>query len=446
MGGNGPSRNVQATSIDVADGAQLHWATPLRPPALSQVGGKFMKRCLLVLAVLWVSELARAEFTASEKAELAELTQARLGLYLGIHFLSQAVPSAASRAAYHDALLITEQAAWECYAALAYLLGSTLETFPSRAQQVDAARIQLTSCVSDLDSAALAVQPFSQDASDVLRVAWNGVNGFDQSLSFDDPRPASYPRLVGPHGDYDFALRVNTHAGQYFHEVLFDAIRFYGTVRRWPNSANAHFARALSNGAAALAAHARAYSMDAEIVLTDDAEAINIDQANGSGLRGFDFFRLVRETTHELNGGFADTPVTFAGQTVPEGVPLFLYGFQDAFALVIASCAGVNNTSEISRWWNGGGAARSMDPDGNAYQFFTDLADAWRGIDTWGMAAFNFFHEIPAPPSGGLTCGPGTRREGNQCVAAPASCPTFVAEMVLLNPTTAEARCVAMNP
>lgn len=81
-----------------------------------------------------------------------------------------------------------------------------------------------------------------------------------------------------------------------------------------------------------------------------------------------------------------------------------------------------------------------------------DHMDSWKDMDVYLGALFLFFVDAPLPPGGGsnggggVVCGQGTHEKDGQCVPDPVSCPQFIAEQVLLDGVTAEARCVEVSP
>ena len=174
-----------------------------------------------VLLLLLLASPAAAEFTTSEKASVHNLL---LGVNLIRSGLQEQV-AAKQYGGYYTAW----QAAVDCHDALGYVLGTQIK-------QGDAARTELASaprsswlvrawisldrCANGLATAQMEAtgitNKYGQARTFVLAFPRGGLSPLYQS-----PKPASWPKVIGPHGDYDYAQEDAWFAVKYAHDSLY---------------------------------------------------------------------------------------------------------------------------------------------------------------------------------------------------------------------------------
>ncbi len=175
-------------------------------------------------AVLLGPSCAFSEFTPIEKANIHNLV---LNINL-IRSGMQDLDMAQSYGGYYTAW----QAAVDCHTAFGYLLGTqilqgeqsraTLAARP-RSEWLGLAWHYLDRCISGADTAqteaGYLTTKFGQ-AKTQLQQFPRGTSGGPVML-YLDPKPASYPNVVGPHGNYDFAQEYLWFAAKYAQDVTY---------------------------------------------------------------------------------------------------------------------------------------------------------------------------------------------------------------------------------
>jgi hypothetical protein len=188
----------------------------------------------LVLALIFMAAPAAAEFTADEKANVHNLI-------LGVNLIRSGLRdqiAAESWGGYATAW----QATVDCHDALGYLFGTQIKQGAQARSQLAAtprsgwlalAWKSLDRCITELDSAQAqawaATNKYVQARIIIAafpRGATAPMNGPIASAkaapaAYQNPKPASYPKVIGPHGDYDFAQEHLWFAVKYVHDSLY---------------------------------------------------------------------------------------------------------------------------------------------------------------------------------------------------------------------------------
>lgn len=383
-------------------------------------------RYLPIIAALLISTTASA-FTDAEKAELVKFHEGRLAIANALHRASVLLVNGRSdtdRTRTYDILR-------HLHSALRYTKGAHERllhepgTATSRVDEVAEGFNFLANAIAVMNAAKEAAEPWQDDEQLAISMvyldeatAW--FNSMDRSLGYLDWRVSAFPRVIGPHGDYENSLNALNGSGHYLQRSLGDAVRFYGTVEVWPTEANEGFQTAIASWAQAHRDHIRTRGLDAEIILDDDRAVIEADTAASSGLRPFGFFRALL-TFEYIFGHAGEDVLTFTGRKVKSGVRSSLIDIQAGMTLAMNQVMRVNTNAEMAHHMEDGTQTLGT--------FYLDFSDFWSRMDTLGVAWMVFFHEIPAPPPGGpgpcptcppvVTCGTGTVLQGSECVRRP---------------------------
>jgi hypothetical protein len=185
----------------------------------------------LVLALITMTAApAAAEFTSTEKAHVHNLI-------LGVNLIRSGLQdqiAAESWAGYGTAW----QAAVDCHDALGYLFGTQIKQGSAARQELAAmprsgwlarAWSSLDRCIVGLDSAKskdnAGTTKYRQARNTIASFprtgsAANGPGGM-ATVAYQNPKPVSYPKVIGPHGDYDFAQEDLWFAIKYAHDALY---------------------------------------------------------------------------------------------------------------------------------------------------------------------------------------------------------------------------------
>jgi hypothetical protein len=228
---------------------------------------------------------------------------------------------------------------------------------------------------------------------------------FDETLGYLDPLPASFPRIIGPHGDHELGQGSMEHFVQYVLHTTFDALNFWRETDVGALPAVKDFFRV---NARALQASYRAWGMTAEIVLPDDHKRILQDQEASSGIRSYGFHReiLVLEYLYAGRG-----LRVHSGRKTVDSSRTFIRSFGDAFTQMVGGLVLRNPSQALAQFTGRHGAISNTGPNGWAAEFYFDFSDFWNSLDAYAYDAMGFFHAIPAPP-----CAPGTHAENGFCV------------------------------
>jgi len=189
----------------------------------------------LVLALTLIATPAAAEFTANEKTNVRSLI-------LGVNLIRSGLQdqiAAESLSGYATAW----QAVVDCHDALGYLFGTQIKQGEQARSKLAAtprsgwlalAWKSLDRCIAGLDSAQaqawaatnkyaqarITIAAFPRGGSGALRPGPPAPFAATPAL-YQNPKPASHPHVIGPHGDYDFAQENLWFAIKYAHDSLY---------------------------------------------------------------------------------------------------------------------------------------------------------------------------------------------------------------------------------
>lgn len=443
-----------------------------------------MRIIMGTIAMLLATTVVFAEFTAPEKAELVKLRTARNeqgGATVSLADDFRDFGTEANRPALFTAMLAGVTSEHACHQAIRHLTGAAPSMPPSftdltRDGVVQRGRNYVAACETATNAFATALTSlgFVRSVSSGNRLmSVVNLETFDQSLAFTDPLPLAYPRVVGPHGDYDKSLAQLQGADLKFLNARKAAILWYGRAPLWPVEAKFGLREVLRYGSDFNGLTSRVLLMHAGVVVFPESAAIEQDRAAGSGIRSAEFFRLALEAEINSNPDGGNVNRSFSGRGM-------FAGANGLLAVVVASFGSLEHGYDRGLWLATQGATPAVtaeaaasrmmisgyQPGGNvaafsdisnlqsgwSQQIADDVAHGWEFSQAFDFWVIDFFFAIPAPP-----CGPGTRPENGQCVPdspgacptgqtcqpPPAVCPVFDPALVLLNSTTAEARCVS---
>ena len=215
------------------------------------------------------------------------------------------------------------------------------------------------------------------------------VSSIDRTLPYADPFPAAYPRVLGPHGDYDLAQSLAALARKYADEAVTSVVQFMtrpGNTAYWPVSANPDMATMILRSLQLAVRWTRVMAMTAGVVLPEDEAKIQADTAAANGIRPEPFFKFLY--SHELaltgDGNFN----TFSGRAVGDGIPHLLNEILTATGNIFAAFAPVCPDDQLTRQLTG------------AANYMGDIGKTWRSTDEWSIVNLAFINPIPRLPVG----------------------------------------------
>lgn len=450
----------------------------------------------LLSALIVVAATASAQpFTAEEEAELFKIYTAHVEVgsaQTGLSNVYRDNLTTASRAAIGLAMVAGWDAQFDCAQAHRHLLGIAPAEAPAFGTQTIEQLVQRG--VDYALSCDAKVADFANKLRAIgVQAATNFGNRLDQtvnletfrSLPFEDNTPESYPNLVGPHGDYPHAAESLLASNIRFLEASkSDVVWFQRAPGPWPTTEDATaplppstdpgYALALQRrygasglisglreintyGPAFVSLTARGTLIEAGVESPFDTAQINTDETAGSGIRTREFFvtPYVSELINNPKGtgfflNFAQRPMQAGAngnfEVVHDGQGMMLSGWLDWQEYL--AMAGVIDWQTAAQRMSLMGKARA---GAVPYSQIHLMTQGWmRNANTfWGLAwedsqAYNFFvtpffhaPPLPPPPNGcpaGQTCQPPD--------PPPPQCSVFDAQMVLVDNTHAEARCV----
>lgn len=211
------------------------------------------------------------------------------------------------------------------------------------------------------------------------------LNTVDRSLSYANPFPSSYPRIIGPHGHYEMAQANVLLSIKYLADTY---MRVGGAMNQnpWPNTARANFMMGSVIEKVAMSMHLwnRILAMQGEVVLPEDQASAEFDFEASSRLRPPSFF--LAQIAHEL--AMTKEPFTaFSGREVPRGLAAHYRDILTATPIILAEVGPSHQEFLIKELELAGGI------------FFTQSIQ-WSALDHWSMANLGFFFDIPAAPGG----------------------------------------------
>ena len=235
----------------------------------------------------------------------------------------------------------------------------------------------------------LSKEPPLANAIPIVQQVIAVLQSIDRTLPYASPFPAAYPRILGPHGDYDSAQSVAALARKYADEAITSVTQFMtrpGNNAYWPVAANPDLGLMLMRSLQVAVRWTRVMAMTAGVVLPDDEAIIQADTAAGAGIRPEPFFRFLY--SHELaitgDGGFN----TFSGRSVGDGTPHFLNDILASTGRIFAAFLPVCPDDQLSKQLTG------------PANFMGDLGKTWRSTDSWSLLNLAFINAIPPLPVG----------------------------------------------
>ena len=238
---------------------------------------------------------------------------------------------------------------------------------------------------------ALNVLQELQPAKTYVQQAQALIASVNRNLTYASPFPASYPHIIGPHGDYDLAQSMAILSAKYISEASTGLSYFFfqpGTPDIWKPSSNIFLADLMRAQSAGTAMWTRVMGLTAAVVLPQDQSDIEADVANGSGIRPPSFFRALVQ--HGLAMATLIGVVNFSGREFKNGVSAQLANILNiGFNIIADLIDGVVPDPRIIGQLRG------------AANFVGDTVNSWMALDRWSNANLQFFHEIPAAPTTG---------------------------------------------
>lgn len=237
--------------------------------------------------------------------------------------------------------------------------------------------------------ARLTKYPEMADAKKDADAAKALFDSFDWTMPYASPFPAGYPKVVGPHGDYDTAQAMIIQTRKYIQEA--GGVNTYAPAfsAKWSPDINPYFAQQVKSQCIIIDRQIRIMGLNANIECADDTKTIDAMTAAGSGIRTREFFSTVLTGTLFRDDLFVKD---FRGATTQTGAAAAFRDLITAAARVKGYVAQVNGTTDqlITTLTKGGG-------------FFFDITISWVSLDAWMARIFMFIHEISKPPAGQAT-------------------------------------------
>jgi hypothetical protein len=174
----------------------------------------------VALVLVWLGAApTAAEFSDAEKTNVHELVLSMNLVQSGI----QDMVATGQYAGYWTALTAAE----DCRNALGHLLGTQIKqgaadraalAAKTRAQVLADAWYYLDRCITGAGAAytASGFTRFDQARLGLVAFPRSGLGG----PLYQSPKPATWPKVIGPHGDYDFAQEDAWFAVKYVHDSM----------------------------------------------------------------------------------------------------------------------------------------------------------------------------------------------------------------------------------
>jgi hypothetical protein len=254
-----------------------------------------------------------------------------------------------------------------------------------RAIELPRAWAQLDGVIRTLQDSVMRLKrtPEFVSASEDFNATIAILQSIDRTLPYAEPFPVSYPRIVGPHGDYDKAQANVALSVKYLIE---SCSKMLGTFLRpdWPNTAKANrsYGRIVANLVKSLVMWNRVMCLQADVVLPEDQAAAEHDFEASTRLRPPSFFRAV--IAHQLV--MARVPLkSIFGRHIPVGGAGFFRDILGHWRIVLAQLGRVNPEFLLT----------DLEADGGS---LATMPIFWSALDDWSLSNFDFFHEIPPIP------------------------------------------------
>ena len=208
-----------------------------------------MKILAAMILTLVLALPASAEFTAAEKTQINNLRVAGIAnlTYAFMDYQHAMVLNQDTLAIRRSAILHTNRAMREAASALSRLVDVvTMVNFqvPSpatRAQRVADAMMDLDQAEVHINYAIVSLN--GAKGANLLRArnmflpnARTALHNINRNLSYMDPRPPSYPMLIGPHGNYDKTVGHLARSWAYNLDIVDFAFNVYGQGSPAPNA------------------------------------------------------------------------------------------------------------------------------------------------------------------------------------------------------------------
>jgi hypothetical protein len=330
-----------------------------------------------------VSMPVRAVWTEEERTELRKIVNTALIVQEVVADLTEQATSLPNVKNALPAIASLNGLTHTLYAAFSHI------THPENdaAERAAAAYRQLDNISEHRSPAADRLRALGKNAlADRLTVL--PVDTFDRTRPYFDPRPTSFPNVVGPHGDWKNSVFTIEHTTQYVNQTQFDLVRMWQNT----NGNNANMLLALRSSARATQKFFRTWAISSDTALLDDEATARADAAKSStGLRPPVFFK----TLLSLEYCFGNGDTVFSGRRGKLGaaVDLRRMGTQ---AVEYMQSLPPNELVQMFVSGTGGnfGAGGSTTW---AWHMLTDLFDHWRAMDIWGGYVMIFFRPPLAP-------------------------------------------------
>jgi hypothetical protein len=339
---------------------------------------------------------AKAELTQQEAAEVLKVVTAARKVEAGVVKLAKFIKSNPAGGDFINKPILfgsinpALNAMFHVRTSLTHLLW-VYENIPferaSRAENLAEAWPQLDHAIRQFRQSAQrakTVPQFVAAAAD-FEAAANILASIDRSLPYggDNPFPPSYPRIVGPHGDYDTAQANIALSTKYLEHFMSRTANKLGAVT-YPNTARANrsMASVYENIAHAFASWIRVMAMKGGVVLPEDMAIAVADQTASSGLRPVSFFLALRQV--ELVLGRTQFTV-FSERRVAPGIAFFYREMVMEWGRVLGEFA-VTDPAYVEYELKAGGSS------------IFALPVSWAALDMWAVRHLLFFHELPGPP------------------------------------------------
>jgi hypothetical protein len=333
-------------------------------------------------------------FTAQETAEVLKTVQASQRIEVGVLKLASFVEQSPAGGNFIDKVNLSaamtsaaQQPRWISQA-IQNLISAYENNTNGRVErsiELSRAWAQLDGVVRQFADAVMRLKrtPEFVSASEDFNAAITILNSIDRTLPYASPFPVSYPRIVGPHGDYDMAQSNAALSVKYLIESGSTMLQAFG-LPNWPNTvaANKAHGRIVAALVKSLVTWNRVMCLQADVVLPEDQETAEFEHEASTKLRPPSFFRAL--IAHQLV--MSRTPIkSFSGRRIEMGMAGFFREILGSWQEVLAQLIRVD--PEI--------VARDLERDGGS---LATMPIFWSAMDHWSEANLDFFHEIPAIP------------------------------------------------
>jgi hypothetical protein len=336
--------------------------------------------CLVVSTGVNAATLPEAPWTENEHASLlaldsgCELIERGYGQYFNPNINENLL---AERDSYSQALQETVSAWGTCLQSLQALYGMTGAS-PREGKEL------VASTISQLEAIALPETADSRWLISALR----SLGQFDPTLSYGNRKPTTYPRTVGPHGDFDWSLARLAD----FQDEIIPATEALAKLIHSDETpamsleALEQISKSANRLRLAIEASRRAAALTVYVIEPRDSGLIATDTEATGGAREEDFFRGVLALEHVTG---KNTLPMFSNRPAAPG-----------------RLAALFPSAQLLDTLNRGGAADLVSLEGNGPQWLLGQLDggplqvyrkqvfaAWQHADNYVFGMMGFFHE-----------------------------------------------------